>query len=63
MHKHDRNPGAISSLYYPTWAFLRDNHLASKADWDPVRKAMVKAIHDIRPESIRLGEHTITVSF
>ena len=63
VHEHSRNPGAISSLYYPTWEFLRDRNLASKADWDPVRKALVKAIHDIRPESFRLGEHTITVSF
>jgi len=63
VHRHSRQPGAISSLYYPTWEYFRDRGLASKADWDPVRKAMVTAIHNITPETFRVGEYTVQVSF
>ena len=63
VHTHSRQPGAISSLYYPTWEYLRDHNLATKRDWDPVRKSMVKAIHNIDPGTFRVGEHTIEVSF
>ena len=63
VHTHSRSPGAISSLYYPVWEYLRDHNLSDKRDWDPVRKGMVAAIHAIETATFDIAGLTVTVSY
>ena len=43
VHSNSRNPGAMSSLYFPAWEYLRDEVGMTKQNWDPIRKAIVEA--------------------
>jgi len=66
LQRHSRNPGAISSLYYPVWEYLRDNTELTKRDWDPLRKEIKNAVYSGREGIFTVGTdpvYTVAVSF